>query len=103
MVISPIAIGLLVVCGLMVIGFFGLITARNLIKLVMMLQIIAKAAVLGMVLAGVENGQMNLSQNIAITVIVVDTIVAVVALAFAIQIRRQLGTLDVRQLASLRG
>ncbi|MDF1500132.1 MAG: NADH-quinone oxidoreductase subunit K [Anaerolineales bacterium] len=103
MIISPLTISLLVVCGLTGLGFYGLLVTRNMIKLIMMLQIIVKAAVLGIVIAGQGNGQLNLSQNVAITIIVVDTIVAVVALAFAIQIRRQMGTLDIRELASLRG
>ena len=101
--VSPLLICIVAVCSLLGVGFYGLLTVRNLIKLVIMLQMLVKAAVLGMVLAGRVSGQLNLIQNAAITVIVVDTIVAVVALAFAIQIRRQVGTLDVRDLASLKG
>jgi NADH-quinone oxidoreductase subunit K len=103
MEISPLVICLVTVCCLFAVGFYGLLIARNLIKIVIMLQILVKAAVLGLVLAGQMSGQLNLGQNIAITVIVVDTIVAVVALAFAVQIRRQVGTLDIRDLSSLRG
>ena len=103
MEISALAICLVAICCLLAVGFYGLLVVRNLIKLVIMLQILVKAAVLGLVLAGRVSGQLNLGQNIATTVIVVDTIVAVVALAFAVQIRRQMGTLDVADLASLRG
>jgi NADH:ubiquinone oxidoreductase subunit K len=36
------------------------------------------------------------------TVIVVETVVAVIGLALAMQVRRRLGTLDVRELSTLR-
>jgi NADH-quinone oxidoreductase subunit K len=103
MVLSPLMICLVAACCLLGVGFYGLLTARNLIKLIIMLQILVKTAVLSLVLAGSASGQINMSQNIGITVIVADTIVAVIAIAFAIQIRRQIGSLDVRDLASLKG
>ena len=68
-----------------------------------MLQILVKAAVLGLITAGNISGQLYLTQSMAITVIVADTIVAVIGMAFAIQIRRQVGTLDTNDLSSLRG
>jgi len=44
-----------------------------------------------------------LGQSLAATVIVADTIVAVVALALAVQVRRRTGTLDLAKISSLRG
>jgi len=58
---------------------------------------------LGLVAAGHASGQINLGQSLAITVIVADTVVAVIGIALGVQIRRHLGTLDVRELSSLRG
>jgi NADH-quinone oxidoreductase subunit K len=77
--------------------------SRNLIKIVVALQVLVKGAVLGVVAAGNANGQIGLSQSMALTVIVADTIVAVMGIALAVQIRRQVGTLDARDLSSLRG
>jgi NADH:ubiquinone oxidoreductase subunit K len=45
----------------------------------------------------------QIGQSVAVTLIVADTIVAVVGLALAMQIRRRMGTLDVSELSSLRG
>ena len=42
------------------------------------------------------------AQTMALTVIVADTIVSVVALALAVQVRRQFGTLDLQALSTLR-
>ena len=72
-------------------------------KLVVALQIMVKAVVLGLVVAGSNSGQILLSQSLGVTVIVADTVVAVVGLALAVQIRRQMGTLDVRDISKLRG
>jgi NADH-quinone oxidoreductase subunit K len=96
-------IGTIGVVGLLGVGLYCLLITHNLIKLVVALQIMVKAAVLGLVAAGSVSGQVQLSQSLAVTVIVADTVVAVIGLALAVQVRRQLGTLDVGDLSQLRG
>lgn len=91
------------VIGLLGVGFYGLLITRNLIKVVMVLQILIKAVILALVLAGKLSGNLGLGQSTAATVIVADTIVAVVGLALAVQVRRRLGTLDVPKISSMRG
>jgi NADH:ubiquinone oxidoreductase subunit K len=103
MTVTPVHVGLVGVLGLMAIGLYGLLTTRSLIKLIVALQILVKSALLGLVLAGVASGHPSLGQSLAVTVIVADTIVAVVALALAIQVRRQTGTFDIKDLSNLRG
>jgi len=93
---------LVTVFGLLGIGFYGLLIGRNLIKIVIALQVLVKAAVLALVAAGQAAGQINLGQSLATTVIVADTIVAVVGLALAVQVQRHFGTLDVSILSTLR-
>lgn len=91
------------VLGLLGIGLYGLLITRNLIKLVIALQLLGKGAVLALVVAGNASGQVALSESIAATVIVADTIVAVMGLALAVQIKQRMGTLDVKLLSELRG
>jgi NADH-quinone oxidoreductase subunit K len=93
---------ILAVFGLLGIGFYGILISRNLIKVVVALQILVKGAMVALVLAGRMAGNVNLGQSLALTVIVADTIVAVVAMALAVQVRRVVGTLDVRSLTELR-
>lgn len=100
---SSLNIILIGVLGLLGIGLYGLMIARNLIKIVVALQIMVKAALLGLIVAGNFSGRINLAQSLAITVIVADTIVAVIGLALSIQIQRTLNTLDVNTLSKLRG
>jgi len=91
------------VIALLGVGFYGLLIARNLIKVVMVLQILIKAVILALILAGKLSGNSGLGQSTAATVIVADTIVAVVGLALAVQVRRRFGTLDVPKISTLRG
>lgn len=92
----------LAVLGLLGVGLYGLLLSRNLIKLIIALQLLTKTAALAMVVAGKISGQINLGQSMALTVIVADTIVAVVGLALAVQVRQRFGTLDVKQLSKLK-
>ncbi len=103
MSLSPFTIALIGVIALLAAGFYGLLASRNLIKIVIALQVLVKAALLGLVAAGSVSGQINLGQSLAITVIVADTVVAVIGIALGVQIRRHIGTLDVRDLSRLRG
>jgi len=100
---SPLNVILFGVAALLGVGFYGLLITRNLIKVVMVLQILIKAAVLALILAGKMSGNLGLGQSTAATVIVADTIVAVVGLALAVQVRRRFGTLDVPQISTLQG
>jgi NADH:ubiquinone oxidoreductase subunit K len=100
MSISPLALGVL---GLLGVGFYALVVSKNLIRTLIALQILVKSAVLGLLLAGSLSGQLQLAQSLSVTAIVADTVVVVVGMAFAVQIRRRMGTLDLRDLAQLRG
>ncbi len=101
--ISPLNVVLLVIIGLLAVGIYGLLITRNLIKIVLVLQILVKSAMLALVLAGKVGNNLGLGQSLAATVIVADTVVAVVGLALAVQVRRRFGTLDVADISTLRG
>lgn len=103
MTFTPLNIILFGVVALLGVGFYGLLITRNLIKIVMVLQILIKAVILALMLAGKISGNIGLGQSTAATVIVADTIVAVVGLALAMQVRRRFGTLDVPKISTLRG
>jgi NADH-quinone oxidoreductase subunit K len=90
------------VLGLLGVGFYGLLITRNLIKVVVALQILVKGAMVALVLAGNLSHQTNLGQSLAVTVIVADTIVAVIGLSLAVQVRRHFGSLDIKSLTTLR-
>src|SRR5512140_1980597 len=102
MTIGIVNMALIGVVCLLGVGLYGLLITRNLIKVVIALQILVKAVILALVAAGNASGKLALGSSMAVTVIVADTIVAVVAMALAVQVRRRLGTLDVEALSTLK-
>ena len=94
---------MIAVACLLGVGLYGLLITRNLIKIVVVLQLLVKSVVLAFVLAGKVSGHPGIGESVAATVIVADTIVAVVALALAVQVRIRFGTLDIPKISSLRG
>ena len=99
---TELQIAVIGVLGLIGIGLYGLLITRNLIKVVVALQVLVKGALLALVAAGMASGKINLGQSLAVMVIVVDTVVAVIGLALALQVKRRMGTLDVKELATLK-
>lgn len=95
-------VGFLGALGLLGVGLYGLLASHHLIKIIVALQILVKAAILAIVVAGKISGQVNLGQSLAATVIVVDTVAAVVGLALVVEVNRRFGTLDIRALTQLR-
>lgn len=89
--------------GLLAAGLYGLMIVRNVIKLVAVIQILVKGALIALVLSGRLAGQLHLGQSLAITVIVADTVVAVIGLALAVQARKRYGTLDTVEMSTLKG
>ena len=102
MTLSALNVFLILVICLFTVSLYALLITRNLIKMIVVLQILVKPAILAFVLAGYIRGQENLSQSLALTVIVADTIVAVLGISLAVQVRKHFGTLDLKNLNTLR-
>jgi NADH-quinone oxidoreductase subunit K len=97
--LNVVVAGILCLIG---VALYGLLTVRNLFQVIIALQLAVKGAIIALVLAGKASGQINLGQSLAVTVIVADTIVAVIGLALAVQVKRHTGSLDVQKLSTLR-
>lgn len=96
------AVAFAAVLVLVAVGLYGLLVTRSLIRVIVALQILVKGAMVALLLAGRVSGQVETGQSLALTVIVADTIVAVVALSLAVQVRKHFGTLDVQALTTLK-
>jgi len=100
---NPLSAFVVGVLGLFGVGLYGLLATRNLIKMVSVLQVLVKSAVLALVVAVKMGGNINLGQSLAATVIVADTIVAVIGLALGVQVQRHFGTADLKEISTLKG
>jgi len=96
------SIGLIAVIGLIGVGIYGLLITRNLIKVIVALQILVKGVLIAFILAGSMQAKVNQAQSLALTVLIADTVVAVIALGLAVQVRKAFGSLDIKELTELK-
>jgi NADH:ubiquinone oxidoreductase subunit K len=89
--------------ALLFVGIYCLLTMKNLIKLFIGIEIIAKAVSLALVTSGLVRTNIALAQALTITFIVVEVSTVAVALAIIINVYRHTGSLDVRKLTKLKG
>lgn len=92
-------IGLLMILA----GCIGLIRTHHMLKIIIGLEVAMKAITVFIILGGFINGEMALAQAFVITVIVVEVVTAVVLSGIAISLFRKHGSMDIRQLRSLKG
>ncbi len=93
--IGPEALVLLTVSGaLFAVGLFALISHANLVKMVIGLEVLGKGVSLVFITAGYVNGNVGMSQAVVFTLIIIEAVVAGVALALVILAKRTWGTLD---------
>ncbi len=93
--IGPEALVLLTVAGaLFAVGLFALISHANLVKMVIGLEVLGKGVSLVFITAGYVNGDVGMSQAVVFTLIIIEAVVAGVALALVILAKRTWGTLD---------
>ncbi len=84
-------------------GLYTLLFSRNLIRLLIGLEIVIKAVTLMLVSVAWSTGSQALGQSLFITMLVIEVVVAVIILAFIVNVYRYNETLDVRSLTRLRG
>lgn len=84
-------------------GLYCLFSSRNIIKLLIGLEIMAKSAVLSFITAGYFRGETFLAQSYVITFIVIEVSLVAVGLALVINAYRNTGSLDIQKLSRLKG
>lgn len=94
----------LIVSGMLIlIGLYCLLSMRNLIKLLIGIEVIAKGVTLALISASNMRNYILTGQSLVITFIVIEVCVVAVALAIIINVYRHTGSLDVKKLTKLRG
>ena len=93
---------LLVASMLFAIGMLGLMVRRNIIFILMSLEVMLNASALAFVAAGAHWGQAD-GQVIFMLILSVAAAEVAVGLGLVLQIRRRFGTLDMDRVSRLRG
>jgi NADH:ubiquinone oxidoreductase subunit K len=88
---------------LIIIGFYYILATRNLIRILLGVEIITKAALLAIIVAGHVTGNIAMAQSLAIIMIIIEVFVISVAAGIIIQIYKRTGSVDARNIRKLRG
>jgi NADH-quinone oxidoreductase subunit K len=88
---------------LVVVAAYCLLVSRNLIRILIGIELLTKAVTLLLVVAGHVSGKMALAQSLIITLIVVEVVVIAVAAGIIIGAHKHNKGLDVRELRNLKG
>ena len=91
------------IIALLGIGIYCLISRRNLIQLIIGIEIIAKAICLSFIFAGYLQGNEQIAQAIVVTIIVIEAITAAVVMSLIVAAYRRTGSLDVKDFRRLKG
>ena len=94
---------IVLIIALLGIGIYCLLSRRNLIQLIIGIEIIAKAICLSFILAGHLQGNEQIAQAIVITIIVIEAITAAVVMSLIVAAYRRTGSLNLRDFRRLRG
>ena len=85
------------------IGAYAVLTRRNMLKILIGLEIMSKSILLGLVVAGKIAGKLPLAQAIISVVVVIDAATLALVLALIVNAYRHYGRIDVRKLTRLHG
>jgi NADH:ubiquinone oxidoreductase subunit K len=84
-------------------GLYCILATRNMIRVLIALEVVNKALTLMLVLAGVYTNQVALAQSFAITLIIIEVVVTAIGAGIAIAVYRRNGTLDMNMLTNIKG
>ena len=84
-------------------GFYCLVVTRSMIRAIIGIELLIKAVTLLVIVVGNITGRVALAQSLAITIIVIEVVVAATAAGIALCVFRHTDSLDVKSLNSLKG
>jgi len=94
---------MLAIIVLVAIGIYCLLARRNLIQLLIGIEVIAKGVTLSFILAGFFQGNEHIAQAIVITIIFIEAITVAVAMSLIVIAQRHTGSLNITDFRRLRG
>ena len=92
-----------VIIILFIIGLYCVLVTRNLMRVLIGLELLTKAVTLLLIVAGYATGREALAQAIVITLIVIEVVVIAVMAGVILSIYRHTGSLDASNIKSLKG
>lgn len=87
----------------LIIGFYSIIVSNNLIRTLIGLEILTKSVTLMIIVAGYLVGQLALAQAMAITMIIIEVSLMVVAVGIVLCVFKQNKSIDAGTIKKLKG
>lgn len=87
----------------LLVGFYSVLASTNLIRTLIGLEILAKAVTLLIILVGYRMNQLGLAQSLAITMIIIEVAVMVVAVGVVLGIFRHDKSIETSNVKGLKG
>jgi NADH:ubiquinone oxidoreductase subunit K len=84
-------------------GIYCIIASQNLVRAIVGIEILMKAATLSIILAGRVTGNNGLAQALVITIIVIEVVMMVVAGGIILWVFRHTGDINNKSLTELKG
>jgi len=88
---------------LFVAGLYCILVTRNLMRVLIGLELLTKAVTLLLIVAGYATGRQALAQAIVITLIMIEVVVIAVMAGVILSIFRHTGSLDASNVKNLKG
>ena len=92
-----------VIIILFIAGLYCILVTRNLMRVLIGLELLTKAVTLLLIVAGYVTGRLALAQSVVITLIVIEVVVMAVMAGVILSIYRHTGSLDASNVKSLKG
>jgi multisubunit Na+/H+ antiporter MnhC subunit len=84
-------------------GFYCLLLTRNLIRVLIALEVLTKAVTLLIIIVGYLSGKTALAQSFVITLIIIEVVIIVVAAGIILGVFNHNDSLDTRKIRNLKG
>ena len=84
-------------------GLYAIIVNRNLIRVLIGMELLVKAVTLLLAVAGERAGKVELAQSFIIALIIVEVVVTAVGAGIAVALQKRNGTLDLNKMDHLKG
>ena len=92
-----------VIIMLFIAGLYCILVTRNLMRVLIGLELLTKAVTLLLIVSGYLTGRTALAQAVVITLIVIEVVVMAVMAGVILSIYRHTGSLDASNIKSLKG
>ena len=80
-------------------GIYSIIATRNILRVLIAMELVSKATVLLILLAGLINGNLALAESLIIALIIVEVVVTAIGAVLCISIFSRTGSLEIGRLS----